>query len=347
MYAYLDTTKLISTISTVDGLLGGLGSSLLTSTFQCGTMTTDSSDTANYIINAIPNFQFSVSLEMFDDVELVHVPGMPDDLASTERMAFLSCFFSRQGRLPAFPPRSPADCLRALPIPLNLPDLTPGDPNSTMNPTVQYTLQQDAEGTAILGATFDPQFNLGLSDQTALGPHTQYGPLRILSPAFRVLESIPTTDPSGVATNLLRYFVLFSAATVPTATEVNGQIGPPLLTYTGPAGMQTYSGDSITPLLPMLQPLLANPSVANSTLSQALDLFWTKLRTLPVDGSTMQATLLSVLAEALQARSNPNLPPLWQPTVDALTAHKDEMNRTLQALWPNGGAFALDQAPGG
>ncbi len=348
MFAYMDTTNLLKTIQTIDSNLGGVGSTLLTSTFQCGTMTTDPTDTVNYVINAIPNYPFSIALEMFDDVNSVHVPGMSDDLASTMRMAFLSCFFSRQGRLPA----ALTNLTSSLPAwrvsLLNLPDRGAGHPSGVNNPTVEYTLGNDSQGVAMLGAMFDPDFNLALTDQSALGPHTRFGPLRVLAPAFRVLENIKVNDPSGVATNLLRYFLLLTSATVPTAQEVNGTLQPAVVTYVGPDGLtHTSAGDLLTPILPLMQPLLAAPPGASSTLTRAFDLFWDKLQMLPVDGSTVQAALLSVLAEALQRRSVATAPPLWQPELDAITAHKDALDRTTRALWPDGGAFALSGAPGG
>jgi hypothetical protein len=134
VYAYVDTTAFASFIAGADAISDGIASSLLSSTFQCGTID------PNNPITRLPNYPFSVSLQMMDDVNSVTVPGMSNDLASTERMEFLSCFFSRQGRLPTFLQNSTITGLLQL---LGGPDLTPGDPNSTLNPTLQYTLATD------------------------------------------------------------------------------------------------------------------------------------------------------------------------------------------------------------
>jgi len=117
--------------------------------------------------------------------------------------------------------------------------------------------------------------------------------------------------------------------------------------YVGPDGVtQPVVGDLLTPILPLVQPLISSPTVQTSPLKQLYTLFWDTLQNLPVDGNTVQGTLVAALSEALARRQDQSAPPLWQPMLDALTAHKDDLDRTGRALWPNGGPFVLDGAPG-
>lgn len=310
MVAHSDTQALSTLLANTPGAL-----SVLSSIMQCGPI-----DPSSPLTN-IPNYAQSISLQLFDDVN-----GQADDLAAAQRMTFLACFFSRFNRVQGYLTNSFSSSV------LNLFGV---DPAAIVNPSVQFVLQNDAEGLGVLGATYDPDFDLSKTDETALGTQVRDGALRVLYPMFNVLEQ-HALDPSAPAyTNSLRYVTMLAGSLA------HGS-------YTGPDG-QPYSvsgGDLLSPLLPLLEPLLTQPSASNSAATQLVSYAWNVAQGLPVDGSTVGDTWVRALAAAAQRHQLPSAPPLWGPALDALVAHRDDVDRLLRALWPAGGSFALDGAPG-
>ena len=306
-----DTSSLVTLLGNVPGAY-----SLLSSTMGCGSVDPNSP------ITNIPNFDFSLPLQAFDDIV-----GQPDDLSATKRVTFLACFYGRFDKLRGFL-QNPAVSWALSQFGV--------DVNQILNPGVQYVLDHDLDGFYALAAGFDPEFDMSRSGTAALGSHTQMGPLRAAWPLFHSWVETPESDPT--LSNAVRWFV---------ATA--GSLYAP--SYEDPEGnLTTLPGGQLEDqLLALLEPLVNEPdpySAAGAPLSQLL---WS-LQALPVGGGVSRTTvgeaIAALLAEATARHLDPTAPPLFGPALDAASAHVGELAAAANALWPGGGPFALDASAG-
>jgi hypothetical protein len=306
-----DTSSLANLIGNVPG-----ATALLSSIMGCGTIDPNSP------ITNLPSYTVSLSYQAFDDIV-----SQPDELTATARATFLGCFLGRFNLLSGFLQNSLVSGALSL-FGVNV--------NAILNPAVENILQNDLDGIWVLSAGFDPEFNMSLSGTAALGSHTQDGPLRVLYPLLHQLYLTGTPDP--VLTNAVRYFVAISGA-------LDGQ------SYVDSSG-QTWMlppGQMLEGVLPLGQALLNQPTPSTAAGVPLISLLWS-LQALPIEAggqsTSVGETAAALLAEALVRHDDPTVPPLLDPLVNMGVNHVEELASLGNALWPQGGPFALDGASG-
>jgi hypothetical protein len=253
--------------------------------------------------------------------------SQPDELTAVSRATFLGCFLGRFNLVSGFLQNT------LLSGALSLFGV---DVNAILNPAVENILQNDLDGLWVLASGFDPDFNMSLSGTAALGPHVRDGPLRVLYPLLHQLYLTGTPDP--VLINAVRYFVAVSGA-------LDGQ------SYVDSSG-QTWTlppGQMLEGVLPLAQALFNQPSPTSAAGVPLVTLVWS-LQALPMQvggqSTSLGETGASLLAEALVRHDQPAVPPLIGPILNAATNHVAEIAALGDAMWPQGGPFALDGAVG-